>query len=435
MITKATCINPPSYSLIDHICFKNDKLEFTTGVIPSDISEHFFTFLSLDNSKTQVVHKEISSRQFTSNNLNDFKLALRSIGWESVTNTMDSNLAFNEFWNTFSSLFDIYFPLKTVKFNKNFHKIQKFLTSGLLKSRMTKNTLHKKSITESSANNIAKFKTYRNLYNILLRKSKILHYQDQLLKNVNNPKKTWDLFNEITGRGNPAGKITEIRSTNKTVTNSKDIANHFNDFFSSIGHKISNQIDNTNISPISYLENSFPNAPPDFNFDQITPTNIIDILKILPAKKSTDIDGISNSLLKFIKDEISVPIAHIFNESLKSGIYPDKFKTSRVIPIFKSGDCTSADNYRPISLISSIAKILDKIVAIKLTNHLEINKLLYKNQFGFQKNSSTEYNLLNLTNFVSSAINENKFCIGIFLDLKKAFDVVSHKILLSKLKK
>ena len=158
-------------------------------------------------------------------------------------------------------------------------------------------------------------------------------------------------------------------------------------------------------------------------------------MKMLPAKKSTDIDGISNSLLKFVMYEISSPIAHIFNISLTGGIYPEKFKTSRVVPIFKSGDYLLADNYRPIALINSIAKILDKIVAIKLSNHLDINKLLYKNQFGFRKNSSTELNLLNLTNFISSSINDNNYCIGIFLDLKKAFDVVSHEILLNKLKK
>ena len=125
----------------------------------------------------------------------------------------------------------------------------------------------------------------------------------------------------------------------------------------------------------------------------------------------------------------------MYNLSLKYGIYPEKFKTSRIIPIFKSGDHLSTDNYRPISLVSSFAKLLDKIVAIKLTNHLELNQLLYKYQFGFQKKLSTEHNLLHLTNFVSNSLNDGKYCIGIFLDLKKAFDVVSHEILINKLEK
>ena len=94
----------------------------------------------------------------------------------------------------------------------------------------------------------------------------------------------------------------------------------------------------------------------------------------------------------------------------------------------------SCDNYRPISLLSSISKILEKFIANQLLNHLEYNKLLYEHQYGFQRNKSTVHNLTHLTNFVSKELNEKKFVIGVFLDLKKAFDVVNHGILLKKLK-
>ena len=110
-------------------------------------------------------------------------------------------------------------------------------------------------------------------------------------------------------------------------------------------------------------------------------------------------------------------------------MFSDKLKVSRVVPIFKAGDKKVCDNYCPISLVSTFANILEKIVAVKLSNYLEINKLLYIHQFGFQTKLSTEHNLLNLTNYVSNALNKYDFCIGIFLDLKKAFDVVPHKIL------
>ena len=91
--------------------------------------------------------------------------------------------------------------------------------------------------------------------------------------------------------------------------------------------------------------------------------------------------------------------------------------------------------YRPISLQNSIAKILEKMVATQLVNHLEINNLLFKHQYGFMRGKSTEHNLLHVTNTIGKALNEGKFCIGLFLDLKKAFDVCSHEILLMKLKK
>lgn len=217
----------------------------------------------------------------------------------------------------------------------------------------------------------------------MLKKSKLLYFHDKLQKNSKNPSKIWETFNEITGKQPNKIKISEINDNGTILTEDIDIAQHFNSFFSKIGQKISDSISKTETDPLSLLKTD-PNTP-TLNFDEITPTHVNDILKQISPKKSVDIDGISNFLLKQLKDQISTPLAHIFNISLKNGVYPEKFKISRVIPIYKSGDHLLADNYRPISLISSIAKILDKIVAIKLTNHLEINKLLYPFQFGFQK--------------------------------------------------
>ena len=141
-------------------------------------------------------------------------------------------------------------------------------------------------------------------------------------------------------------------------------------------------------------------------------------------------DGISINLLKFISHSVSIPLSHVFNLSLSTGIFPNKLKTSRTVPIHKSGRTDLCDNYRPISLLSTLSKILEKIVSLQLINHLELNKLIYKHQYGFQRNKSTEHHLLHMSNFISTAINENKYCIGVFLDLKKAFDVCSHQILI-----
>jgi hypothetical protein len=103
------------------------------------------------------------------------------------------------------------------------------------------------------------------------------------------------------------------------------------------------------------------------------------------------------------------------------------------VPIYKSGDKNLCDNYRPISLLSSLSKILEKAVANRLMSHLNDNKLLYEGQFGFQKGISTVHHLLSLTNYVSNELNKKNYTVGIFLDLRKAFDVVPHKILLKKL--
>jgi hypothetical protein len=120
----------------------------------------------------------------------------------------------------------------------------------------------------------------------------------------------------------------------------------------------------------------------------------------------------------------------IFNLSITGGIFPEKFKISRTVPIFKAVNPTLCDNYRPISLLSTLSKILEKFIAIQLTNHLELNGFFYKHQYSFQRGKSTEHNLVHLTNSIYSALNEKKYSIGLFLELKKAFDVCSHEILL-----
>ena len=179
--------------------------------------------------------------------------------------------------------------------------------------------------------------------------------------------------------------------------------------------------------------------PPDenltFDIGKTGQVHVIDIIKSLPPKNSTDLMGISTKLLKFVKLEISTPLAHVFQLSFEQGIFPENLKTSRTIPIFKSGDKFNIDNYRPISLVNSISKIIEKMVSVKLTNYLQINKLISPWQFGFQKYLNTEHNLIHAVNFIGEAMNRGDFCIGVFFDLRKAFDVVQHDVLLNKLSK
>jgi hypothetical protein len=140
-------------------------------------------------------------------------------------------------------------------------------------------------------------------------------------------------------------------------------------------------------------------------------------------------------MIKFVIHQIARPLSHVFNLSLSSGTFPKKLKQCRVVPILKSGDSLECDNFRPISLLNTISKLLEKIVAKKLIYHLESNDLIYANQYGFLPNRSTEQNLMQIIKYVSNALNDGMYCVGIFLDLKKAFDVCSHTILLKKLRK
>jgi hypothetical protein len=171
------------------------------------------------------------------------------------------------------------------------------------------------------------------------------------------------------------------------------------------------------------------------NLQNTTPDHVLKTIKKFKSKNSSDVQGVTSKMIKFIGREISIPLSHIFNLSLSSGLFPSQLKTCRVIPIFKSGSCLECDNYRPISLLSSISKVLEKIVSEKLIAHLIDNNLLYTHQYGFLPPKSNEHSLMRILTYVSKALIDGNFCIGIFLDLKKAFDVCSHSILLKKFNK
>lgn len=127
------------------------------------------------------------------------------------------------------------------------------------------------------------------------------------------------------------------------------------------------------------------------------------------------------------------PLTYLLNLCLSSGIFPNVLKDSIVVPVFKSGERDSITNYRPISLLPTLAKILEKIINHKLVNYLEKNNILAVNQYGFRKNKSTVNAIEDLVTNIAENLDHKRKCIGVFLDLVKDFDTVSIPLLIRKL--
>ena len=128
-------------------------------------------------------------------------------------------------------------------------------------------------------------------------------------------------------------------------------------------------------------------------------------------------------------------MTHLVNTSIIKGIFPDELKIAKVIPIFKSGNKDLIENYRPISILSVFTKVFEKVMYKHLINFVDKNDILYNYQFGFRKQHSIKHAVITLVEKITTALDKDKIVVGCFLDLKKAFDTVNHRILISKLRK
>jgi hypothetical protein len=150
-------------------------------------------------------------------------------------------------------------------------------------------------------------------------------------------------------------------------------------------------------------------------------------------KRTPDVNGISVDFISKYALTLLQPLQHIFSLSLATGVVPTQLKIAKIIPVFKSGDLSIMDNYRPISLFNTFSKILEKVVHNRLVSFLNLNNLLSTSQYGFRKEHSTIHPLTKFLNFITKAFNDREHCVAIFCDLRKAFDMVDHSILLTKL--
>ena len=236
----------------------------------------------------------------------------------------------------------------------------------------------------------------------------------------------------IGKENNKANFPQSFNIDNNTVRNKKDIALAFNNLLANIGYNVNHSVPQSNKSFTSYLPNH--NAKSIF-LDPVIPADIFDITNTFKPKTSYGADGISTKLLINTIDTIILPITHIVNLTFETGIFPTDLKCAKVIPIYKAGDPSSLNNYRPISLLSSISKILERTMYNKIMKFLDANNILYRHQYGFRAKHSTIHPVLHLLNHCAEANNRtpSQLTLATFCDLSKAFDTISTDILLHKL--
>ena len=178
------------------------------------------------------------------------------------------------------------------------------------------------------------------------------------MENSTNSKESWNIINELLNKKSKTTSIKELIIDHNTITHDKDIANEFNKFFCKIGPRLAENIPRSDLDPLYYVTPE-KNV---FEFRNVTSAELVSVIKKMKVSKSAGLDKISSKLLKAAGSAIIESLTYLFNLVLNTGIFPDDMKLAKVTPIYKSGSKTDCGNYRPISLISAVAKILEKLI-------------------------------------------------------------------------
>ena len=203
-------------------------------------------------------------------------------------------------------------------------------------------------------------------------------------------------------------------------------------FFTSIGEKLKSKIKHTDNNPLNYIPNFVGTALDEFQLaDEVEIKRIVNDMRNVGGGH----DQINTRVFKSTFTAILPQIVHFMNLCLGQSVFPTSLKRAVIKPIYKAGDKQLFNNYRPISLLPVISKLLEKLIYIRLNGHLTFNDIMCNNQFGFRSGMNTYMPLLILQDKITSAFENNSIMCGIYLDLRKAFDTVNLDILMGKLQR
>ena len=410
---------------LDHVFIKTSYVSHSY-VINSHITDHLPVLLNLHNDVCKV--KPNKTRRIV--NYRNASEEINALDLRYIMEIEDPNTATECLIMRLQQSLHSNTHIKKIPNRKTI--IKPWITPGLQRCITHRNTLHKK-VKQFPENDTYKtsYRRYRNFCNNLLKKLKT-DYEKSEIDKCKNPKQSWQLIRKITNtsvKKNAAEDLLQMHSGNSQCS-----VNLVNDYFANVGKKLSDTLNNHSNCTIECEINSY-NHLKSF---VIIPTDDAEVEALLQGLKNdstTGWDNIPTSFLKTVKNVVVPILTHIFNRCFGTGIFPDLFKKSIIHPIHKGGTSACVDNYRPISVLTALSKLLEKLINSRLMNYLQQEGLLSPSQFGFQPNKSTSDAVTHLVNKVATNLDRGHKCIGIFLDLAKAFDTVSTQFLLHKLER
>ena len=377
------------------------------------------------------------TRKITETSKNAIKDKIRNTDWNEVISEQDCNRKWEKLTDTIVKILDDTCPVTEKKINLNKGPPKSpWMTEGLKQSEYTLKKLTKRAkrnpnglAQDSTKTNWECFKEYRKTHSKTRRAAKRRYFNEKFKDIRHNAKDTWKVLNDlIRNKTRKPNKVTELEIEGRKVTNDKEIADNFNKFYASVGDTQAKTIPQTDKDPMSYLKN------PSVNSMFLFPTSkeeTINLSKKLAKKSSIGPDGIPTNLILDSMEELGEVIVNCINSSFEKGVFPDCLKKATVIPLHKKKSKKDPSNYRPVSLLNSLSKIIEKVIHERLYKYMEDK--ICPNQFGFRpKHNTTDLMIITLEGILGN-LDSGGYAIPCFFDLGKAFDTLPHEGILNKL--
>lgn len=426
------CTRFESNTCLDHY-FVAQRNDSSVGnihgyILHCNITDHYPVFLTVEIEQTTHLEQKKYRKEYT--NYNELSIDLEQEEWKEVYGENEVNQKMENFIKILQK--HIKNNTKLIVSSRQNMSKNPWITRALLKSIKEKNKLYallRKSPLDSNLKN--KYTQYKNKLNKLIIISKKQYLNECINRSKGETKVLWKEVKKIYNKKNIVEKgIEKIKDDKGHIISEKSkIASEFNRFFSNLGRKYSDRI----IEPERPLHEGELSVRDSFFFVPTDEKEVENKIEDLKVRKTPGIDGLQSRSLKEIKSKISLPLAHIFNECFIHGIFPNCLKKGIINPVYKGGNKLEMSNYRPISIISNLAKILEKLIKTRIIIFLKKNNVISDRQYGFREGMSTEDAIKDLTKYIYDALDRSVPQVGVFLDLSKAFDTVNHEKLLEKL--
>ena len=426
LITIPTRVTSHSATVVDHI-WCNFTVSLKAGAIINSITDHYPIFATLHNLlKNSSSHTKINFRNHNEDNMALFIERVTEFSDSFVEVEIDDvNSSCRYFCNKLYDIYDKTFPIKCKLFT-NKRLTNPWITDSLLRSIDEKHRLYR--LSRINERYIPAYKRYRNTLCRTVALAKMQYFTRKFHNCQKDIRKTWRCINDILKPNSRKKTCSNICKAGKVISGSSEVSECFNEFFSIIGSELDGKVPPSNTSPLTYLTQQ----PNSFVF---IPTDAHEIATIISSCKSSggNLQSIPNFIYKKIIPVVSPIIANMVNTSVSCGVFPSILKVARIFPLFKSGKKDNMSNYRPISNLSFLSKIFEKVINVRLYSFLQKYNILNINQFGFQKCKSTCDAALHFVNSAYTALNNKNCLVSVLLDFSKAFDTVNHSILIAKL--